>query len=135
MRWLASRQILTIDDESHVREVVNACLEALGGWQVLAAPSGQEALDLLEREKPDAIILDWMMPDMDGLTFLKQLRTNLVTQKIPVIVLSAKAYLPKEELVKLGVVATIAKPFDPLALAQNVADSLGWEFNLNNHLN
>lgn len=125
---MASRQILTIDDESHVREVVNACLEALGGWQVLAAPSGQQALNLLEQEKPDAIILDWMMPDMDGLAFLKCLRTNLATQTIPVIVLTAKAHLLQpDELADLGVVATIAKPFDPLALAEKIADSLGWE--------
>lgn len=127
---MASRQILTIDDESHVREVVNACLEALGGWQVWEAPSGQQALKLLEGEKPDAIILDWMMPDMDGLTFLQRLRANLPTQSIPVIVLTAKAYLLRpEELKEFGVVATIAKPFDPLALAQEIATCLGWEMN------
>ncbi|HEY9644625.1 MAG TPA: response regulator, partial [Coleofasciculaceae cyanobacterium] len=68
---MAAKQILVVDDEPSIREVVATCLQRLGGWEVLTASSGQEALHQARTKHPDAIILDVLMPEMDGFTFLQ----------------------------------------------------------------
>jgi CheY-like chemotaxis protein len=121
------RRILVIDDEQHLRTVVKACLETLGGWIVLTAESGQEGLLKAEAEQPDAILLDVMMPDMNGLTLLQMLKDHPTTQTIPVILLTAKVQASDHHrYAQLNVVGVIDKPFAPLRLSQQVADALGW---------
>jgi CheY-like chemotaxis protein len=122
-----ARQILVIDDEEHIREVTQLCLEMIGGWEVITASSGNEGLVKAEITQPDAILLDVMMPDMDGTTTFRQLRTNQATQHIPVILLTAKLQAADQRrFADLGVNAVIAKPFDPTILAEQVAAVLGW---------
>jgi CheY-like chemotaxis protein len=124
---MTTRRILVVDDEANIREVVTLCLERLGGWEVLTAPSGREALQQIQAAAPDAIVLDVMMPEMDGFTFLKQLRADPSTPPIPVVLLTANSYLPDPHLLPdLGIVLTISKPFQPLNLVQQIAQVMGW---------
>jgi CheY-like chemotaxis protein len=124
---VTTKRILIVDDDDAIREVLAACLQRLGGWDVLRASSGKEALAQARQEKPDAIILDVMMPEMDGFAFLQYLRSEPTTAPIPVVLLTANSYLPSPEVLpQLGVVLTISKPFLPLVLVQQIARALGW---------
>jgi two-component system, chemotaxis family, response regulator PixG len=119
------KQVLVVDDDRNIREVVSMCLHKLKGWDVLTAASGQEGLNGIEIKNPDVIILDVMMPEMDGLAFLRRLRSNPDTKKIPVILLTANRYLPdKSLLTELGVVETISKPFLPVNLVRQIDKAL-----------
>ncbi|MEG3832700.1 MULTISPECIES: response regulator [unclassified Microcoleus] len=125
---MSAKRILVIDDEKNLCSVIQACLEHLGGWFVLSAPGGSQGLLLAETQLPDAILLDVMMPDMDGLTLFGLLQNNVATRGIPVIFLTAKVQaMDLSKFADLGVAGVIAKPFDPLILAQQVAEILGWE--------
>ncbi len=120
-----AKRILIIDDEAHVREVVQTCLEMLGNWDVLAAASCCEGLDRAQAEQPDAILLDVIMPEQDGFAFLRQLRSNPVTQGIPVLLLTVMAHeLNRQLLPALGVRVVIAKPFNPLSLIDEISKVL-----------
>jgi CheY-like chemotaxis protein len=122
-----SKKVLIIDDEADIREVAAMSLEMVGGWQVLTAASGSEGIAKAEAQQPDAILLDVMMPDMDGPATFQQLRGNPATQHIPVILLTAKTQaMDKRKLSELGVTAILAKPFDPMTLLGQVAAVLGW---------
>jgi CheY-like chemotaxis protein len=121
------KRILIIDNEEYIREVTQICLETTAGWEVLTASSGKEGLIQAEAEQPDAILLDVMMPDMDGITTFRHLQANTATQHIPVILLTAKVQASdRRRYGELGMKATIAKPFNPTQLALQVADALGW---------
>lgn len=123
---VTAKQILIVDDEEDIRGLIQTCLEVMGGWQVLTACSGNEGLAMAQTEHPDAILLDVMMPDMDGPTTFKQLQADPVTRNIPVILLTARGRFADEGLVtKMGVKGVIAKPFNPLKLADQVAAVLG----------
>lgn len=122
------KRVLVIDDEADVRTVVQGCLEDIAGWDVMTAGSGQEGLAQVISNPPDAILLDMMMPEMDGFTFLKNLRTQLRGRSIPVVLLTAKVNLPHAtELLQLDVKGIVPKPFDPFRLTEQVAIFLGWE--------
>ena len=124
---VTTKRILVVDDEASIREVVALCLQRLGGWDVLTAASGRDALQKIQTEPPDAIVLDVTLPEMDGLTFLKYLRVQEATESIPVVLLTANSYLPNPNLLpKLGVVLTISKPFQPLDLIQQITQAMGW---------
>ena len=124
---MRAKRILIVDDEEDIREVAQLTLEAVGGWEVLTAASGNEGLAKAEAEQPDAILLDIMMPDLDGLTTVQKLQANSVTQDIPVILLTAKVQAADRlRFAELGLTAMIFKPFDPMTLADQVADVLGW---------
>ena len=82
---MSSKRILVVDNEAYIQEVAQICLETIAGWQVILAGSGLEGLAAAEREQPDAILLDVMMPDMDGLATFSQLQANPATRSIPVI--------------------------------------------------
>lgn len=122
-----TKRILIVDDEEHIREVAAATLEMLGGWEVLTADCGSQAIAVAVAEQPDAIILDVMMPDMDGPAAFRHLQAEPTTSHIPVILLTAK--VQADDLSRfgdLGVKAVLAKPFDPIMLPTEVAKALGW---------
>ncbi|MDX6648048.1 MAG: hypothetical protein QOK40_3775 [Miltoncostaeaceae bacterium] len=124
---MAPRRILVVDDEEHIREVAQVALELVGGYDVLTAACGAEGLVQAADERPDAILLDVMMPDMDGPTAFERLRADPRTRDIPVILLTAKVQAAdRRRFGELGVTAVIAKPFDPMRLADEVAQVLGW---------
>lgn len=120
-------KILIIDDESDIREVAAMSLEAVCGWSVLQACSGKEGLELAEEHAPDAILLDVMMPDLDGPSTLQLLRANSATAQIPVIFLTAKVQsADRKRFSDLGVAAVLSKPFDPMVLGEQIAEALSW---------
>jgi len=117
-----TKLILIIDDEPDIREATQVCLEVAKGWRVITASSSQEGLNIAEAEHPDAVLLDVMMPDMDGLATFQQLRENPATQDIPVILLTAKAQaVDHRHFKQFDVAAVIVKPYDPLTLAEQIA--------------
>lgn len=124
---MAAKCVLLIDDEKYLSSVIRVCLEKLGGWRVLTAESGREGLQLAQSEQPDAILLDVMMPDMDGFAVLQALKEVPYTQNIPVIVLTAKVqpFAPEDDG-QFKIAGVLAKPFDPMTLAQQVATMLNW---------
>jgi CheY-like chemotaxis protein len=114
-------RILYVEDEPDIQAVAKLALEMVGGYQVKICSSGQEALDALGGFEPDLILLDVMMPGMDGPTTLQNLRADPVTAGIPVIFLTAKVQ-PSEvaRYQALGALNVIAKPFDPMTLAAEI---------------
>jgi CheY-like chemotaxis protein len=122
-----SKKILVVDDELNIREVTQMSLEMVGGHQVIQAESGVEAIKKASSEQPDAILLDVMMPDMDGPTTFGLLQDEPATADIPVILLTAKIQpADKQRFEELGVAGWISKPFDPMTLSQDIARVLGW---------
>jgi CheY-like chemotaxis protein len=125
---MANRRILVIDDEDGIREIIQICLEAVAGWQVFTAASGSEGLANAQSTLPDAILLDVMMPDMDGPTTFRRLRANAVTQHIPTILLTAKAKISEQQqFINLGVTGVITKPFKAQDLVDQMREILGWK--------
>jgi CheY-like chemotaxis protein len=126
-RRVVSRSVLLVDDEDDIREVAQVSLETVADWQVHTAASGQEALEAAASHQPDVILLDVMMPDMDGTAVFGELQQQDATSEIPVILLTAKTQsVDRERFVGLGVAGVLSKPFDPMGLANDVADILGW---------
>ena len=124
---MATKHILIIDDEDDIREVAQLSLETVGNWEVVTARSGQEGLAKAAAARPDAILLDVMMPDMDGPTTFQQLLNTSAIRHIPVILMTAKVQASdRRRFASLGVKGVIAKPFDPLTLAEQVTEALGW---------
>ncbi len=117
-----SRRVLIVDDEEDVRAIAKLGLEMGANWQVLTASSGQEALLVAARHQPDVILLDLMMPDLDGRATLQRLKANPATQQIPVILVTAKVQpADQESFAALEVAAVFAKPFRPLRLADQIS--------------
>ncbi|WP_460207172.1 response regulator [Scytonema sp. NUACC21] len=124
---MANRRILVVDNEEYIQEVTKICLETVAGWEVLTASSGKEGISKAVAFQPDAILLDVMMPDMDGPTTFEKLQENPATQTIPVILLTAKIQASdRRRYAQMGIKTAIAKPFNPLELAGQVATALGW---------
>jgi DNA-binding response OmpR family regulator len=125
---MQNKRILVIDDDPWIREIVCLCLSEIGNFDVIAASSGGEGLAEVEKEHPDAILLDLCMPQMDGMEVLRQLRNCQTTQGIPVIIFSAIASLISPDcLIKKGVVETIVKPFNCLTLPARIAHACHWD--------
>jgi CheY-like chemotaxis protein len=121
-------RILIIDDEDDIREVAAMSLETVAGWEVMVANSGAQGLTRAATYKPDAILLDVMMPGMDGPTTFRELRKNPVTAKIPVLFLTAKVQATdRRRFADLGIHAVLVKPYDPLTLSTQIANALGWK--------
>lgn len=115
------KHILLVDDDDDIREVVRISLEAVGGWQVSSASSGIEGIAKAIAERPDAILLDVMMPGIDGPATFKRLQHDPATRNIPVILLTAKARSADLQCFEtLGVAGVLTKPFDPMALSDQV---------------
>jgi len=122
------RSILIIDDEDDIREVAALSLEAVAGWNVFTASSGREGIRAATDLKPDAILMDVMMPGMDGPTTFKAMQQTQPIAHIPVILLTAKVQgVDQRRFADLGVAAVLFKPFDPMLLSTQIAAALGWK--------
>ena len=106
----ASSRVLVVDDDDTIRATVAEALE-LEGYAVARAANGAEALEVVREQRPGAIVLDLMMPVMDGLTFLERCRREPGCQGTPILVISARRDLPSD-VASLGVDGCLAKPFD-----------------------
>lgn len=122
-----AKRILVIDDDAQIRAVASASLTMVGGWEVSTASSGSEGIAEAELVRPDAILLDVMMPGMDGPTTLRTLRASPTTANIPVIMLTASAGSDgAAPTFDQPVTAVIPKPFDIMGLADQVGAAVGW---------
>ena len=121
------RRILIIDDEEDIREVAALSLETIAGWNVLTANSGPDGIQKAVAEQPDAILMDVMMPAMDGPTTFKEMQKTPGISHIPVLLLTAKVQgVDQRRFAGLGVSGVLFKPFDPLTLADQMSQALGW---------
>ena len=121
-------RLLIVDDEDDIREVAALSLEATANWEILTASSGREGMVVAAAEKPDAILMDVMMPEMDGPTTFKQMQQNPAIAGIPVVLLTAKVQgVDQRRFAGLGVAGVLFKPFDPLTLASQICEVLGWQ--------
>lgn len=122
-----NKQILIVDDEEDVRAIATLGLQMGAGWEVLTASSGAEGIAIAAQHHPDAILLDLMMPNMDGRATLQHLKQQPETRSIPVILMTAKVQASEQHnLHDLDVAAVFTKPFRPLTLAQQIIDALTW---------
>lgn len=113
--------VLLVDDDQDLLRIAQLSLRNVGNWTVHLARCGSEGLTLASQVKPDLILLDVMMPEMDGPETLARLRQNPNTAKIPVIFLTAKVQQHEvHKYVGMGAVGVIFKPFDPMTLPQEV---------------
>jgi CheY-like chemotaxis protein len=121
------RRLLVIDDDDGIREVAQVSVEVVAGWEVMTAASGTEGLERARAERPDAILLDVMMPGLDGPSTLDRLRADDDLRATPVIFLTAKVQAAERtKFAAMDVAGLIAKPFDPMELAGQIATLLGW---------
>ena len=113
--------LLYVDDDADIREIVEMSLGLDGSVRVCSSAGGEHALDTMRSQRPDLVVLDVMMPGMDGPAILQRMRTDPELQHIPVIFMTAKAN-PQEvaRFRGLSAIGVIAKPFDPMALGSQV---------------
>lgn len=124
---MASKHILLIDDEPDIHTIVELGLMMEASWEMMAALSGDDGMAIALKEQPDAILLDAMMPERDGLATLALLHSNPETKDIPVIFLTAKAQASsRKEFYAAGAKGVISKPFDPTTLASQISGFLAW---------
>jgi two-component system OmpR family response regulator len=115
------KSVLLVDDDPAIRMVTEICLAKVGNWNVSLADCGPAGLEIALREKPDLILLDVMMPGMDGPTMLTLLRQKSIDT--PVIFVTAKVQSAEvDRYLKLGALGVIAKPFDPMQLPTIIYD-------------
>ncbi len=115
------RRILVLDDDTDIRTIVRMSLEFTGSFEVIECSEGSNALSMVKETKPDLVLLDVMMPDIDGPSVLKILRDDPQTSSIPIIFLTAK--LQSSDVAsfqKLGALGVIGKPFDPMTLGDTI---------------
>lgn len=125
---MPAKRILIIDNDVLIQEATKVCLGMTANWEVITASSGSEGLIEAKKKQPDAILLDLVMPDVDGMSTFQKLQASPATQQIPVVLLTGK--VEANELASyqaLGLRGAIAKPFSPLNLASEIAQILGWE--------
>lgn len=115
------KTVLHIDDDKTIGRIVQIILQRMAGWHVDFFTSSQDALVYLEKSRPDVILLDVMMPNIDGLSAFKNMQNQQLTDNIPVILVSAK---PMKDLLDsylaMGLAGLIQKPFDPASLCDEI---------------
>ena len=119
------KNVLMVDDDDDIREIGGMSLEDVGAWCVALAGSAEEALTQAQVKTPDLILLDVMMPEVDGPTAFVRLRELPGLRDVPVIFMTAR--VQKEEIesyLALGAVGVIVKPFDPMTLPKEIMDIL-----------
>jgi two-component system alkaline phosphatase synthesis response regulator PhoP len=122
-----TKRVLIVDDEEAIQTVVQFGIRMVAGWDVLTASSGLQGIQIAQTEQPDAILLDVMMPDMDGIHTFKALQSNPVTKQIPVIFLTATAQeSERQQFEDMGASGAIAKPFNSLDLPDRITKILHW---------
>lgn len=116
-------KILLIDDEEDIRKIGRLSLEAVGKFEAVIAPGPIEGLAAASSEHPDLILMDMMMPLMDGLAVLAQLRQSPILRSIPVIFMTAKVQRDEiEHYLRMGAIGVIQKPFDPMTLPDQIRE-------------
>ena len=121
----AIHRVLLVDDDDNLRFLTQTGLEGMTDWEIEPASSGQEALEKAERCTPDVVLMDMMMPGMDGTTTMRKMREHPQLKDVPIIFLTAKVQVrEKEQYLKLGATGVIVKPFDPITLCDEIQSIL-----------
>jgi len=116
--------VLVVEDEAHIRRVLEYNLK-LDNFQVYLAEDGATGLKIAHEKKPDVMLLDWLMPEMNGLQVLKELKHDLETKNIPVFMLTAKGMLNDvTQALEAGADDYITKPFNPMQLGKTIREKL-----------
>ncbi|MEM8638832.1 MAG: response regulator [Cyanobacteria bacterium P01_G01_bin.54] len=123
-----AKRVLVIDDEADIREITQLTLKVTTDWEVWTAASGLEGIAIVRDRQPDLVLLDLMMPELDGHMTCAQLKQDPATQDIPVIFLTAKVQAPEQlTLDEVGAAAVFTKPFNPTTLSTEIKQVLGWD--------
>ncbi|MFT4167442.1 MAG: response regulator [Microlunatus sp.] len=123
---VGTHNVLVVDDDDMIREVAKVALESVAGWQVTTAHNGEEARRLASQQHLDLVLLDVMMPALDGPSTAALLRADSMTRELPVIFLTAKTSMTAEQLDRPNLLGVISKPFDPMSLADQIKRIAGW---------
>ena len=118
------KTILVIDDDQQIRELVELSLKITSGWRVIEATSGSHAVERLREQRPDAILLDFHMPEMNGLDTLALLRETPEHRDIPVIAYTADPKSLDKNILPEGLSGVLLNPFAPDSLAKRIAELL-----------
>jgi CheY-like chemotaxis protein len=120
--------VLVVDDDDDIRELTQLALESVCGWNIVTAEGGFSAIEMCRTHRPDAVLLDMMMPDMDGLTTFEHLQADPTTRDIPVILFTAKGRVgERQPWENHEIRGMIAKPYDPMTLGEQVSEILDWD--------
>ncbi len=121
-------KVLLVDDEDDIRRIAAMSLSSVGGMEVAQASGGSEGVRRAREDRPDVILLDMMMPGLDGLATFQALRSDPETSAIPVVFLSAKAMSAEADRLRgLGACGVLIKPFDPMVLPRLLRQMLNAE--------
>jgi CheY-like chemotaxis protein len=119
------RKVLLAEDEEDIRKVAQISLQFRGGWEVALAVDGEDCLAQAARERPDLILLDCMMPNLDGYETCRRLKLDPALREIPVIFLTAKSQESEiQRGLSLGAAGYLVKPFNPMSLAAEILEIL-----------
>lgn len=121
-KGIPMKTILVIDDDQQIRELVELLLKITSGWRVIEATSGPHAVERLREQRPDAILLDFHMPDMNGLDTLALIRETPENRDIPVIAYTADPKALDKNNLPEGLSGVLLKPFAPDSLAKRIAE-------------
>lgn len=125
---MPTKRILVIDDEPGICQVIQVAFNVLTQWEALLASSAQRGMAIAEAEHPDAILLDVMMPEVDGIRTVETMQENPQIRSIPIILLTAKAHAKdRERFSQLPIAGVITKPFKAPTLVSQIRSLLGWD--------
>lgn len=117
------KRIICVDDDPEILDIIKMCLETLTTYEVVCCMNGKQLLETWQQNMPDFILLDVMMPEMDGTTVLKRLRENILLKKVPIVLMTARIQPTEvEEYIRMGATDIIPKPFDAMQLPKQIND-------------
>lgn len=123
---LSTHSVLVVDDDENIRTIVDLSIRTYGKCEVILASSGLQAIELIRQREFDLIVLDVMMPELDGPTTLKTIQREFPDFRTPVAFLTAKAQVSDSEyLISLGAADVLTKPFDPRGLVEALCRIVG----------
>ena len=124
---MTTKRVLIVDDDIGIRRIVQLTLQTIANWDVLLASSGSEGVAIAETELPDAILLDVMMPGMDGMETFVKIQANPITKTIPIILLTAKTKVNEQQhFNNIAIAGVITKPFNAPQLVDQIRSILNW---------
>jgi DNA-binding response OmpR family regulator len=117
--------VVVIDDDADLRRLIKLTMEFTAGWQVHLAANGAEGLALARQVRPDVVVVDLMMPELDGFEVCRRLRADPATAAIPTILLTARKKIDEARVADVGAAGVLFKPFEPGELAARILDLSG----------
>lgn len=116
---------VVIDDDPVVRALIRAGLELVAGWRVTLQAAALPGIEAVAREGPDVVVVDYLLPDMDGLEVCRRLKADPATAGIPVVIVTGRTNLGADEVQAAGAEGVLFKPVDPKTLAGAIEELMG----------